>query len=273
MEVRAFLLVISKLLLLSMCYNNCKKGHRIKIIDDFFGLSTFRTGPDTCHYVPGDCTITNSRYSSVIHRYCEGLETCTRFQVDRRNCGSNLTNYEQVEYECVSEEGYISTPNFPNEYTPNSHCRCTLRTQRDGVFVRLSFTQFIIKYDNPCKDWVEVLLDGDIRRLCGAYRKRSKPPTTTQKTDKIQDRLNSLSFYDSIPLYDSIGRNGGVARAPPIGDDIKINTKSLEGAQYIAGSKLVKSDGPYWTNIQRRVRFRPRQRSIRRVRQTVQGWP
>ena len=38
------------------------------------------------------------------------------------------------------------------------------------MFVRLSVTQFIIKYDNPCKDWVEVLVDGDVRRLCGAYR-------------------------------------------------------------------------------------------------------
>ena len=69
------------------------------------------------------------------------------------------------------------------------------------------------------------------------------------KTDKIQDRLNSLSFYDSIPLYDSIGRNGGVPRAPPVGDDMKINSKSLDAGHYVIGSKQVKSDAPYWTTI------------------------
>ena len=49
----------------------------------------------------GDCTVTNGRYTSVIHRYCEGKQTCTSFQVDRRFCGANQTTYEQVEYECV----------------------------------------------------------------------------------------------------------------------------------------------------------------------------
>ena len=52
-------------------------------------------------FVVGDCTVTNGRYTSVIHRYCEGKQTCTSFQVDRRFCGANQTTYEQVEYECV----------------------------------------------------------------------------------------------------------------------------------------------------------------------------
>ena len=88
------------------CYGSvlslsCSPGHRIKVLDDFFGVSGRTVGPGMCRYEPGDCTVTNSRFSSVIHRYCEGKQTCTSFQVDRRYCGNNQTNYEQVEYECV----------------------------------------------------------------------------------------------------------------------------------------------------------------------------
>lgn len=36
-----------------------------------------------------------------------------------------------------------------------------------------------------------------------------------RKNERLQQRLNTLSFYDSIPLYDSLGRTGGVARAAP----------------------------------------------------------
>ena len=86
---------------------SCRRGHRIKVLDDFFGLNTDRQGADGCQYVPGDCTVTNNRYTSVIHRYCEGKQTCTSFQVDRSTCGTNQTNYEQVEYECVPGRSLI----------------------------------------------------------------------------------------------------------------------------------------------------------------------
>ena len=91
------------------CFGNalsiaCEEGQRIKVIDDFFGVSGSLSGVggESCQYHPGDCTVTNDRYSSLIHRFCEGKGTCKNFQVDRRYCGLNHTNYEQVEYECVS---------------------------------------------------------------------------------------------------------------------------------------------------------------------------
>ena len=40
---------------------SCKPGHRIKVKDDFFGLSEGREGANACQYVPGDCTVTNNR--------------------------------------------------------------------------------------------------------------------------------------------------------------------------------------------------------------------
>jgi hypothetical protein len=72
--------------------------------------------------------------------------------------------------EYLTNTGYIATPNFPNEYPPNLHCMCSLASLSDDVQIRLEFTHFIIKYDHPCKDWVEIAMDGQVRRLCGAYR-------------------------------------------------------------------------------------------------------
>ena len=110
----------------SECYGDvlsisCKPGHRIKVLDDFFGVSTRLTssylpggshtggGENRCQYQPGDCTLTNSRHTSVVHRYCEGKQTCHSFQVDRRRCGHNQTNYEQVEYECVPGKQLVTS--------------------------------------------------------------------------------------------------------------------------------------------------------------------
>ena len=44
------------------------------------------------------------------------------------------------------------------------------------------------------------------------YYRRKPTPVTQEKNkrDKIQQRLNSLSFYDSIPMFDSVGRKAGM---------------------------------------------------------------
>ena len=89
------------------CYGNvlslrCQAGYRLRILDDFFGTPSHRApSTNTCQYTPGDCTVTNERFTSLIHRYCEGKQTCRAFQVDRAECRGNLTTYEQVEYECI----------------------------------------------------------------------------------------------------------------------------------------------------------------------------
>ena len=69
-----------------------------------------------------------------------------------------------------TSNGYIATPNFPNEYPPNLHCGCSMESLDKGSEIQLDFTHFIVKYDYPCKDWVELELAGQKRRLCGAYR-------------------------------------------------------------------------------------------------------
>ena len=82
--------------------------------------------------------------------------------------------------------------------------------------------------------------------LC--YRKRPEVKEK-EKKEKLQERLNSLSFYDSIPMYESIGRRGGVARAPKPQDQKASKTKGN------AKSNSKKDEGEnkeslYWTNIQ-----------------------
>lgn len=98
----------------SECYGNtlsvmCRRGYRIRVVDDFFGVSM--SGKAQCSHTAGDCTVVNGRGSSVVHRYCQGKQECTTFQVDRRYCGLNLTNYEQVEYQCISGEWRIKRSN------------------------------------------------------------------------------------------------------------------------------------------------------------------
>ena len=41
------------------------------------------------------------------------------------------------------------------------------------------------------------------------FRRRPKRKAEKERKKRLQQRLNSLSFYDSIPLYDSIGRKAG----------------------------------------------------------------
>ncbi len=49
------------------------------------------------------------------------------------------------------------------------------------------------------------------------FRKRPKRQAEKERKKRLQQRLNSLSFYDSIPLYDSIGRKAAsqMLRLPP----------------------------------------------------------
>ena len=44
-------------------------------------------------------------------------------------------------------------------------------------------------------------------------RRRPKRQLEREKKRRLQQRLNSLSFYDSIPLYDSLGRRAGAGQS------------------------------------------------------------
>ncbi len=98
------------------CYGDifsfdCGQGHKMRIIHDFFGHSANGTH---CGYTPGDCVISNSKATSLIHRYCTGRRRCTYYQVERRGCDGKFSNYQQVEYQCVPGNwcrGYGLLPN------------------------------------------------------------------------------------------------------------------------------------------------------------------
>ncbi|CAH1798970.1 unnamed protein product [Owenia fusiformis] len=175
---------------LSECYGavlglSCRYGHKIHVIEDYFGLSNRTSGTDQCKSMDGDCVVKSRRETSVIHRFCEGQQTCNRFQVDRRHCGENQTNYEQVKFDCIPESsisdiciptkyetklGYLSSPLFPNEYSPNLDCQCTLKASDPYVKIELETIHFIVKFDTPCKDWLEIGMGDQKRKVCGPYR-------------------------------------------------------------------------------------------------------
>ena len=110
----------------------------------------------------------------------------------------------------VTQSGYISTPNFPNEYPPDLHCTCSLNSLVEDSQIRLDFTHFIIKYDYPCKDWVEIVMDGQVRRLCGAYRSTllSAALNLTFHSDSVQGHQGLWLHFtgwkindENIPCY------------------------------------------------------------------------
>ncbi len=70
----------------------------------------------------------------------------------------------------VTNSGYFASPNFPYEYPANLDCQCTLKSLNSGQRVRLEAIHFTIKYDSPCRDWLEIASGHYKRRLCGAYR-------------------------------------------------------------------------------------------------------
>ncbi|KAI0210837.1 hypothetical protein LSAT2_004385, partial [Lamellibrachia satsuma] len=76
-----------------------------------------------------------------------------------------------------SGSGYLATTNFPNEYPPNLHCACSLTAIQDGdsnAMVQLEVVHFVVKYDVPCNDWLEIVTPDDRWRVCGAYRSTVK---------------------------------------------------------------------------------------------------
>ena len=59
-------------------------------------------------------------------------------------------------------DGYLATPNFPHEYPANLDCACSMQLTGTGAHIQLEATHFIIKYDQPCQDWVSIHLKSNI---------------------------------------------------------------------------------------------------------------
>ena len=92
----------------SECYGDsfnfdCGIGNKIRINRDFFGYNNLDSS-NRCEYARGDCTISNPKSNSLIHRFCTGRRWCTYYLVERRACKGTYSNYQQVEYQCVPGE-------------------------------------------------------------------------------------------------------------------------------------------------------------------------
>jgi len=77
---------------------------------------------------------------------------------------------QTVQYSTTA--GHLATPNFPNVYPQRKHCVCNLHSTANDSSgkIRLDFTHFLVKYDQPCLDWVEITVNGNSRRLCGSHK-------------------------------------------------------------------------------------------------------
>ncbi|KAK2183174.1 hypothetical protein NP493_321g02001 [Ridgeia piscesae] len=173
----------------------CDETSHIRILEDVFKVAPSIDLHDvhtSCSHKSAGCSLAPP--SGVVRRYCEGRRVCRHIQVAREYCGDNMTNYELVTYECVADvdikdicrqssfdsaSGYLATTNFPSEYPPNLHCACSLTTIQDddsdvSAMVQLEVVHFVVKYDVPCNDWLEIVTPNDKWRVCGAYRSTVK---------------------------------------------------------------------------------------------------
>ena len=67
--------------------------------------------------------------------------------------------------------------------------------------------------------------------LC--FSRQPKRLAAKERKRRLQQRLNSLSFYDSIPLYDSVGRRSGTTmlRLPDVSRPVPMASGSSVGSE------------------------------------------
>ena len=66
--------------------------------------------------------------------------------------------------------GFLNSPQFPNLYSSDRNCSCSLTSPGDQVQLETIF--FLLKKKNPCVDYVSVDVDGAIMRKCGYMAKK-----------------------------------------------------------------------------------------------------
>ena len=86
------------------------------------------------------------------------------------------------------------------------------------------------------------------------HRRRPKKRAEKSRKKRLEQRLNSLSFYDSIPLYDSIGRKGlppsmSVPLPPGSPNHHGIYNMGMVGSRVASPGMDSKDSAPYWTSI------------------------
>ena len=95
--------------------------------------------------------------------------------------------------------GYITSPNYPNNYPPNMNCVWKITVSHDKR-VRFSFKSMDIEYTSGCyRDYVE-LRDGyfSSSKYLGSYCGYSTPRSAVYSTD----RYMYVKFYSSYRTHD-----------------------------------------------------------------------
>ena len=86
-----------------------------------------------------------------------------------------------------------------------------------------------------------------VRSLFFYFRRRPKRHVDDRKR-RLQQRLNSLSFYDSIPIYDSVGRRGRVPGSrphTPLEHSFPLQSLSTQNLDWTQQSV----QPPYWSTM------------------------
>ncbi|XP_071112777.1 uncharacterized protein [Haliotis cracherodii] len=159
---------------LAACFNStqksidivCGAGAMVRILKAFYGFSP----TDSCEYREGDCTLPEyENYPCVGRESCSiNLPTGTYGSLIQ-SCG-RYSNYFQVEYECVpatvtndicslpqltAQNGYISTPRYPNNYHEAQNCKTSIEVAPTQQ-IRLHIIDMDLepKGKTDCADWM-----------------------------------------------------------------------------------------------------------------------
>ncbi|CAH1798758.1 unnamed protein product [Owenia fusiformis] len=144
----------------------CPDHHMLLIFETKYGRNN---DTDVCHFMPGDCVERERKHYDVGRQELSiNLPSGSIGRVIP-NCG--YSTYFQIDYECVptedtvnvcdnkvmtSQQGYITTPNYPFNYGNNLHCTTTIRVQ-PGQKIKLYILDINIEEppkDSSCNDYL-----------------------------------------------------------------------------------------------------------------------
>jgi len=200
---------------------DCPAGHMIKIHRAFHGISNNRTeqemanqcpaysadvpGSSKCTQCSGDC-IDDSMNLVYDWSTCMGNTTCVRtvMQSYMPSCPGRdkFSDYLQVEYQCVPrddvidicsqvektlEEGYLFSPNYPNNYPTNEDCLCRIYTEWNSK-IHISLYDLLLETkEGRCRaDWLMLRQKDQKHRHCGAIMTGTKNITSDSNSLEIQ---------------------------------------------------------------------------------------
>lgn len=187
----------------------CGSGYMVRISKSFYGFNS----RGQCGFQIGDCIYEDHELHSCIgHESCALPIPITNDYIPE--CNKDSTYY-QIDYECVpagesynicetplitKQQGYIKTPNYPDQYGVNLHCITNIRVEPYQT-VKLHVIDMDLESNGSygCTDWMYAKDGRRSVTLCG--RRWNEPLVMSSNELLIQLNTNSIVNHKGFWLY------------------------------------------------------------------------